>query len=115
MSYYWLFLERPNPVFRWPMQVLFALFAPVLALCIHSGILILRGFRLYNAELWVLFVKDMFGDQRIAIVQAKLFEALLTFLILCFVAKYPIRRWVMLLCCVALWVWLAFASDIAIK
>ena len=116
MSYRWLFLERTEPRFRWSLQVLFALFAPILADCIHSYSVLHRGRRLYNAELYVLFVGG--GDFEggwIGVVVMTLIQALLTFLVLWIVAKHPVRSLVVWICCVAVWTYLAFIGEVAVK
>ena len=116
MSYRWLFLERTAPRFRWSLQVLFAVLAPMLADCIHSYVVLRRGIRLYNAELYVLFAGGGdFEGGRIGLVLITLFQALLTFLVLWVVAKHPVRSVVVWICCVALWTYLAFIGEVALK
>ena len=117
MSYGWLVSERPDPRFRWSLHVIiYALLAPMLAHSVHSADVLHRNFRLYNSELWVLFVSDStFNDWRIGIVLGALVEAALTFLVLWPFVKSPIKRWGAWVCCAALWTYLAFIGEVAIK
>ena len=94
---------------------LVAFSAPILAHSFHSLVVMMRGFRLYNSELWVLFVGDDFSDWRIGILFSTLIEAVLTFVVLWFVKNSPEKQRVAWLCCFAFWTYFAFATEVAIK
>ena len=75
-----------------------------------------RGIRLYNAELYVLFVGGgEFEGGWIGLVLITLFQALLTFLVLWVVVKHPVRSLLVWISCVAFWTYIAFIGEVAVK
>lgn len=115
MKWRWLIMEPSFRPLRWLFVVVLAVLAPMLAHSIHSLVVMLRGFRLYNSELWVLFVGDDFSDWRIGILLTALFEAGVTFVVLWTVIDSPFRRRLAWLCSFAVWISLAFIGEIAVK
>ena len=116
MSISCLFTERSEPQFRWPLQMLFALLAPALALCIHSFYVMLWDYRLYNSELWVLVgVDDRFNSWRFGVVAEALIQAVWTFIVLWFVVKHPVWYRIVWIGCIALFILFAFMGDQTVK
>jgi len=108
MNFNWLFLERRDAGFNWFMLVLLSFLAPALAARIHSYSVFHLNFRWYNAELWVLFGTDRYPDWRTGVVVEILVKTFFTSLFLWLAIKSPIKCWVVWLCCVVVWTYVAF-------
>ena len=106
---------EPVTLSRGPVFALVAVLATLLAHGIHSWSVLRRGFRLYNAEFWVLWVSGQYHDWRGGVILMMLVQAVVTFLLLWAVAKDRVGRWVVWLCCVPLWTCFAFMGEVAIK
>jgi len=112
MSISCLFTERSEPQFRWLLQVIFALLAPALSLCVHSFCVMRSDYRLYHSELWVLVgVDDGFNSWRFVVVVVALIQAMLTFIVLWFAVKHPVWYRIVWFGCVALFILFAFMVE----
>lgn len=110
-----------NPVPRgvnWPALVVEAYAAPVTAVLLHSLWVFLRGRRLYNAEIGGAYFFNgssltfshlvvLFGDCAVA--------AIPVFVVLIFLRKRTVHRWLAWATCVFLWTWFLFSNEVAIR
>src|SRR5579864_4501156 len=110
-----------NPFPRWadwPSLAAEAYAAPVVAVLLHSLWVVLRGRRLYNAEIGGSYFFDgssftfsdflvLFGDCTVA--------AIPVFVVLTFLRKRTVHRWLAWVTCMFLWAWFLFASEVAVK
>ena len=91
---------------HWFLLAGMALTAPLFADSIHTLCVVSKGIRFYNAELGRL-TDPLFWDFWSV-------RSTVTFLLLCPVAKVPLRHRTMWICCVVLWTYLDFNSEVAI-
>jgi hypothetical protein len=92
---------------RWLLLGAMALAAPLLADSVHTLCVVVGGIRFYNAELSNVS-NPFFWD-------FWLVRGAVTFLLLWPFAKTPSRHRTMWICCVALWTYLDFKSEVAFR
>lgn len=104
----------------WIVLALMSVAAPVIAGCIHSLDVILRGFRLYNAEIGgAYFHNSGWEEQSIAItflrfVSFCVIPAVPTFAVLLIFRKRPQLCRAVWVGIVALWIWFYFSMEVSI-
>ena len=99
--------QQQSTSLKWLLVAGMALAAPALADSLHTLAVVCGGIRFYNAEL-----------SRISDAAYWIFLGVrggLTFFLLWPFVKVPLRHRTMWVCCVVLWTWLDFKSEVAFK
>ncbi len=111
-----LFSERNHLFLRWFLHLILAILAPVLAACLHSYSVMQRGYRFYNAELWLLIDGgDRFADWRKEMLISMAIKMGFSFLVLWIGIKTPAKRWLLWCLCIAVWMLLARFGEVTIR
>jgi len=122
MSFYQALRMRLS--FWWGLftLVLMSFAAPWLAAYIHSECVFRKGFRMYNAEVGGVYFRGGgagFGGPSLwdifTWIGACSVPGLLTLLVLLPLRKRALYRWSVWGCAIALWTWVLFKSEIALR